>query len=192
MTEHIIDGLNGDGVGTLPPLGGGTVRSLPGPAALTTRLECERLLYDEAALLDTWQLDDWFDLFTDDGRYVVPATDYLDSNPDWDLALINEDKDRLAGRVQRLKSTWAHIENPHSRTQRLITNVRILTDDGHEIELDAAFVTYRSRPYQTTVYSGQSRYTLRRTDDGLRIVSKVVRLVHETLRDSGGVLSILL
>lgn len=187
-----MDGVNEDGVGTLPPLGGGTVPSLTGPQALATRLACEGFLYDEAALLDAWQLDDWFELFADDGRYVVPATDYLDSNPDWDLALINEDRHRLAGRVQRLKSAWAHIENPHSRTQRLITNVRVLADDGHEIALDAAFVTYRSRPYQTTAYSGQCRYTLRRTDDGLRIVSKVVRLVHETLRDSGGVLSILL
>jgi p-cumate 2,3-dioxygenase beta subunit len=174
------------------PAVGEVRRSLPGREALLTRLECERFLYDEAALLDAWALDDWFDLFAEDGRYVVPSTDAIFGDPDWDLALINEDKGHLAGRVQRLKSTWAHIENPHSRTSRLISNVRVLADDGREVSLSAAFVTHRSRPYQTTTYSGTLSYRLRRTPDGFRIVDKTVRLVHETLRDSGGVLSILL
>ena len=171
----------------------GEVRpSLGGRDALLTRLECERFLYDEAALLDAWALDAWFGLFADDGGYIVPATDAVYSDPDWDLGLINEDKDHLAGRVQRLKSTWAHIENPHSRTSRLVSNVRILADDGQEVSLTAAFVTHRSRPYQTTEYAGTSEYRLRRSSGGFLIVAKVVRLVHETLRDSGGVLSILL
>jgi len=174
------------------PVTGDVVQSLPGRDALWTRLECERFLYDEAALLDTWALDDWYALFADDATYVVPSTDAICGDPDWDLALINDDKSHLAGRVQRLKSTWAHIENPHSRTSRLISNVRILADDGQEVSVAAKFVTYRSRPYQTTVYSGSVSYRLRRTGESFRIVSKVVRLVHETLRDSGGVLSILL
>lgn len=174
------------------PVVGDVRPSLAGREALATRLECERFLYDEAALLDAWALDAWFDLFADDGAYVVPATDAPYSNPDWDLGLINEDKGHLAGRVQRLKSTWAHIENPHSRTSRLISNVRVLADDGAEVSLTAAFVTHRSRPYQTTEYAGTLDYRLRRSGDSFLIVSKVVRLVHETLRDSGGVLSILL
>jgi p-cumate 2,3-dioxygenase beta subunit len=199
MTADIGSSANGAAAGgaasgaaeKLPAIG--DVRSsLPGREAVWTRLECERFLYDEAALLDAWALDDWYALFAVDGKYVVPSTDAIFGDPDWDLALINEDKEHLAGRVQRLKSTWAHIENPHSRTSRLISNVRVLADDGQEIEVAATFVTYRSRPYQTTVYSGASSYRLRRTPDGFRIVEKVVRLVHETLRDSGGVLSILL
>jgi p-cumate 2,3-dioxygenase beta subunit len=174
------------------PVVGDARLSLAGREAQLTRLECERFLYDEAALLDAWALDAWFDLFADDGTYVVPATDAVYSDPDWDLGLINEDKGHLAGRVQRLKSTWAHIENPHSRTSRLISNVRVLADDGQEVSLTAAFVTHRSRPQATTEYAGTLDYRLRRSGDSFLIVSKVVRLVHETLRDSGGVLSILL
>ncbi|HEY1701318.1 MAG TPA: aromatic-ring-hydroxylating dioxygenase subunit beta [Trebonia sp.] len=177
--------------GKLPVIGDARL-SLPGREALLTRLECERFLYDEAALLDAWALDAWFDLFADDGAYVVPATDAVYGDPDWDLGLINEDKGHLAGRVQRLKSTWAHIENPHSRTSRLISSVRVLADDGQEVALTAAFVTHRSRPQATTEYAGTLDYRLRRSGDSFLIVSKVVRLVHETLRDSGGVLSILL
>lgn len=188
MSQQESDGAD---TGKLPATGD-ISPSLPGRDALLTRLECERFLFDEAALLDAWVLDDWFALFAEDGRYVVPATDAIYGDPDWDLALVNEDKSHLAGRVQRLKSTWAHIENPHSRTQRLISNVRVLGDDGAEVSVEAVFVTYRSRPYQTTVYSGSLRYRLRRSGDQFQIVSKVVALVHETLRDSGGVLSILL
>jgi p-cumate 2,3-dioxygenase beta subunit len=174
------------------PVVGDVLPSLGGREALWARLECERFLFDEAALLDAWALDAWFELFADDGVYVIPATDAVYSDPDWDLGLVNEDKSHLAGRVQRLKSTWAHIENPHSRTSRLVSNVRVHADDGHEVSLTAKFITYRSRPYQTTVYSGTLSYRLRRNGDSFLIVSKVVRLVHETLRDSGGVLSILL
>lgn len=159
---------------------------------LLTRLQCEGFLFAEAALLDEWQLDAWFDLFAEDGRYVIPSTDLIDGNPDIDLALINEDKAHLAGRIQRLKSTWAHIENPHSRTRHLVSNVRVLSDDGELIELRAAFIIYRSRPSGTTVYSGEYRYVLRRTEAALQIVDKMIALVHTTLRDSGGVLSILL
>lgn len=162
--------------------------------ALLTRLEVEDFLYREAELLDAWALDDWFALFAEDGKYVVPSTDHLDGDPDLDLALINEDHDHLAGRIQRLKSTWAHIENPHSRTNHLVTNVRIVDDEGGEVGARAGFVIFRSRPSGTTQYSGEYRYRLRRVDapDGFAIVEKFVALVETTLRDSGGVLSILL
>lgn len=183
---------SGDGQPSKLPVIGTVSPSLPGQSALLTRLECERFLFDEAALLDAWALDDWYELFAEDGKYIIPSTDAIYGNPDWDLALVNDDKSHLAGRVQRLKSSWAHIENPHSRTRRLITNVRVLSDDGREVSVEAAFATYRSRPRQTTMYAGSLQYRLRRAEDEFRIVSKVVALVHETLRDSGGVLSILL
>lgn len=160
--------------------------------AMRTRLECEDFLYQEAALLDAWALDDWYALFEEDGRYVVPCTDHIEGDPDLDLALINEDHAHLAGRIQRLKSTWAHIENPHSRTNHLVTNVRVLAEEGDLIHLKAGFVIFRSKPAGTTVYSGEYRYRLRRGPQGLRIVEKFVALVETTLRDSGGVLSILL
>lgn len=176
----------------LPVVGGAVRRSLPGADGLTTRLECERFIHDEAALLDAWALDEWFDLFADGGDYIVPSTDDIYGDPDLNLALINETKDELAGRVQRLKSTWAHIENPHSRTRRIISNVRPLLDDGSRVHVEANFVVYRSRPYKTTTHAGLIEYSLVRDGGDFLMERKVVRLVHETLRDSGGVLSILL
>jgi len=45
------------------------------PAQLLRRLAVEDFLYREAALLDDWRLDDWLELFTEDCRYAVPATE---------------------------------------------------------------------------------------------------------------------
>ncbi|MGY6272885.1 hypothetical protein ACXIUT_24675 [Achromobacter denitrificans] len=39
-------------------------------------VEC--FLMEEAALLDHWKLNEWLDLFTDDGRYEIPTTDRPD------------------------------------------------------------------------------------------------------------------
>ena len=38
-----------------------------------SRAEFEDFLYWEAALLDQWRLDEWFELFTTDAVYEVPT-----------------------------------------------------------------------------------------------------------------------
>lgn len=40
--------------------------------AISARAEVEYLLYAEAVLLDTCDLEVWLALFTDDGSYLVP------------------------------------------------------------------------------------------------------------------------
>ena len=76
----------------------------------TLREEVEDFLYEEAALLDDWRLDDWVALFTEDARYVVPTTDLPDGDPQKDLVFIDDDIVRLRARVVRLKSSHANRE----------------------------------------------------------------------------------
>src|SRR5213080_5025859 len=73
-------------------------------AAHLLEREVENFLVREAALLDEWRLDDWLALFTEDARYMVPATDLPTADPKETLAIINDDMARLRGRVERLKS----------------------------------------------------------------------------------------
>ncbi|WP_202125297.1 aromatic-ring-hydroxylating dioxygenase subunit beta [Actinomadura physcomitrii] len=159
-----------------------------------TRAEIEDFLYHEADLLDEWRLEEWRDLFTDDGRYYVPATDNPEGDPDLDLALISDTKEGVRGRVQRLLSTWAHIENPRSLTRRVIGNVRVEPGPGeNEVVARCNAIVYRSRVAGTTTYAARLTYRLRPGEDGaLRIVLKQTVLDHATLRDSGGVLSIII
>src|SRR3954454_18477476 len=92
---------------------------------MTLRAEVEDFLYNEATLLDEWRLDEWLALLTDDARYRVPSNDAPTSDPANTLFLIADDIHRLRGRVARLKDPHAHAEFPHSRTRRIITNVRL-------------------------------------------------------------------
>jgi p-cumate 2,3-dioxygenase beta subunit len=85
-----------------------------------------QFLYDEAALLDEWRLDEWLALFHPRAaKYQIPSPDNLGNNPATTLHLVNESMTTLAARVGRLKSNRTHAEDPRSRTRRQIANVRV-------------------------------------------------------------------
>ena len=69
------------------------------PNSLLLQHEVEQLLYLEARLLDDWNFDEWLTLYTPDARYVVPTTDLPEGDPRCDLVFIDDDRDRMAGRV---------------------------------------------------------------------------------------------
>jgi p-cumate 2,3-dioxygenase beta subunit len=160
-------------------------------AALLLEREVENFLVREAALLDEWRLDDWLALFTEDARYMVPATDLPTADPKETLAIINDDMARLRGRVERLKSRHAHREFPWSRTRRFITNVRIKEIVGEEILVNASFLVYRIRSGQVDPLIGSYVYTFRRVDGALKIATRKAVLDLEALRPHGTVSIIL-
>lgn len=159
--------------------------------------EIEDFLYQEAALLDDWRLDEWFDLFTQDCRYVVPTTDLPEGDPERDLVFIDDNWVTLRGRVNRLKSRHAHREYPSSRTRHLVTNVRLVATQGEEYRVAANFAVFRCRDAsgrwsQTDVYMGHYEYVLVRGDGGgFKIRYKRANLDLEGLHGHGAV-SILL
>jgi p-cumate 2,3-dioxygenase beta subunit len=159
--------------------------------ALLLEREVEDFLVREAALLDEWRLDDWLDLFTEDARYMVPATDMPTADPKETLAIINDDMARLRGRVERLKSRHAHREFPWSRTRRFVTNVRIKDINGEEIHVNASFLVYRIRSGHVDPLIGSYVYILRRVAGLLKIASRKALLDLEALRPHG-TLSIIL
>src|SRR5260370_37545341 len=96
----------------------------------------------EAALLDEWRLEEWLELFTDDARYWVPATDLPEGRAGDTLGLIDDDIVRIRARVERLLSPHAAAEYPWSRTRRLVTNIRMTSLDAEEITAIASFLVY--------------------------------------------------
>jgi p-cumate 2,3-dioxygenase beta subunit len=158
---------------------------------LPTRSEVEEFFYKEAALLDEWRLEEWLALLTDDATYHVPPTDVPDADPRITLFLIADDAVRIRSRVKQLlgKSAWA--ENPHSRTRRIIGNVRILGRDGDNILVTANFVVYRMRYESVDTYVGHYDYKLVRIGNELRIRDRRAVLDNEVLRPHGKVSFIL-
>jgi len=160
--------------------------------ASLTRQAAEDFLYHEAALLDAWKLDEWLGLLAGDCVYRVPSNDAPDGDPSGTLYLIADDLARIRGRVARLKDPQAHVEFPHSRTRRMISNVRILDRDGDELSVEANFVVYRfRRDERVSAFVGRYRYRLRIVEGLVRIASREAILDAEELGSLGAVSFIL-
>ena len=153
------------------------------------QLEIERFLYDEVALLDDRRMHDWLDLFTDDAHYWMPirrtrTVDQLDqefTGPD-QMAFFDDDKAMLEMRVKKLDTGYSWSEDPPSRTRHLITNVRIMEQDGDEITVNSNFLLYRTRlATDVDQWVGTRRDVLRRVDGSWKIARRHIFLDQTTL-----------
>jgi len=158
---------------------------------LPGRQEVEDLLYQEAALLDDWRLEEWLELLTDDAVYEVPPTDVPEGDARNTLFIIADDAVRIPSRVKQLlgKSAWA--ESPHSRTRRMISNVRVLGADGDRILATANFAVHRMRYESVDTYIGRYDYKLVRVGKDLKIKERRAVLDNEALRPHGKISFIL-
>lgn len=156
-----------------------------------SRSDAEDFLIRETALLDSWKLMEWADLFTEDGEYLVPATDDPEGKAGKSLFLIYDDRHRLGERAKRLLKPTAHSEFPHSRTRHMISNVTMAEGDNGAIPVSCNFVVFRSRMEVTNIYPGHAEYLLVQGGDGLRIRSKKAVLDVDALRPHGKISIIL-
>jgi p-cumate 2,3-dioxygenase beta subunit len=155
------------------------------------RSEAEDFLFKEAALLDAWRLEEWANLFTEEGEYLIPATDAPDGAPGTSLYLVYDDRHRLGERAKRLLKKTAHAEQPRSRTRHMSSNVMVAEAEGTVTPVFCNFVVFRSRMEKTDIYPGHAEYRLVRGSDGLRIRSKKAILDIDVLRPQGKVSIIL-
>ncbi|HZO80539.1 MAG TPA: aromatic-ring-hydroxylating dioxygenase subunit beta [Candidatus Binataceae bacterium] len=156
-----------------------------------TRQEVEEFLYAEAALLDEWRLEEWLELLTEDATYLIPPTDLRGGDPTNTLFILADDMVRIRSRVRQLlgKSAWA--EQPHSRTRRIVSNVRIVENGADSIRVTANFVVYRMRYELVDTYIGRYEYKLVRQGERLKIRERKAILDLEALRPHGKVSFIL-
>ena len=151
--------------------------------------DVERFLYDEAALLDQRRYEQWLTLFTDDTRYFMPIRrtrmqhelDREFTQPG-EMAFFDDDKAALSGRVTKLMTGRSWSEDPPSRTRHLITNVRVLSEDGDEVTAESNFHLYRTRlNSEEDSWIGSRRDRLRRVDDSFQIASRTIYLEQTVL-----------
>jgi p-cumate 2,3-dioxygenase beta subunit len=156
-----------------------------------TRQQIEDFLYEEAALLDEWRLEEWLELLTEDAAYYVPSTDTPDGDHHSTLFVIADDATRIRSRVKQLLGRFAHAEHPHSRTRRLISNVRVRSMEGETIRVTANFAVYRLRMEQLDTYVGRYEYALVWREGRLKIRERRAILDLDSLRPQGKVSIIL-
>ena len=159
--------------------------------------EVEQFLYREARLLDDRQFHQWLTLFTDDIRYwmagrsnrypksskaiaILDPDRYVedDRTRENELAILDEDKTTLAGRVARLDTGMAWAEDPPSRTRHLISNVETEPGDApSELKVYSNFIVYRSRAEtEQDFYVGARQDVLRRVDGAWKIAHRRIIL----------------
>jgi p-cumate 2,3-dioxygenase beta subunit len=157
-----------------------------GPAV--GRAEVEDFLFAEADLLDSWRLNEWLALFDEEhGGFYMPATDSPESTHTEALFLIADDMTRLRSRVTQLLSGLTWSENPQSRTNHMISNVRIIGTEGDALLVKANFVVYRMRFQNIDPYIGKYYYKLLPRDGTFKILERRVILDLESLRPHGKV-----
>ena len=141
------------------------------------RQQVEQFLYDEAQLMDEHRYDEWLALWDEDALYWVP-TGRDDINPDREISLIYDDHIRLGLRIARLKSGFAHAQDPRSRMRRLVSNIKVEEGDKGEIIASSNFMLVELRRGKQDVFAGRSIHRLRPHQGAFRLVSKKVMLVN--------------
>jgi benzoate/toluate 1,2-dioxygenase beta subunit len=141
------------------------------------RAKVERFLYREARLMDENAYDEWLSLWTDDALYWVPCN-RDDSDPTREISAVYDDRARLQGRIDRLKSGVAFAQEPKSRMRRLISNIEIEEAPNGDLIVRSNFILVELRRSKQDVFAGRTIHRLRPEGDGLRISHKKVLLVN--------------
>ncbi len=141
------------------------------------RQQVEQFLYHEADLMDEHRYDEWLALWADDALYWVP-TGRDDINPAREISLIYDDHVRLQVRIARLKSGFAHAQEPKSRMRRLVSNILLTEEANGEITASSNFLLAELRRGKQDIFAGRTIHRLRPQNDSFKLVSKKVLLVN--------------
>ncbi|RTE64499.1 hypothetical protein EH243_16900 [Amphritea opalescens] len=140
-------------------------------------ISVSEFLWYEADLLDHKSYQEWLQLWTKTGFYIVPAeldeTDYLNS-----VNLAMDDDEMRQLRVKRLENGESVSAASVSGTIRMISRIRIVESSDDQVKVRLAMTLNEMRHGVLVTYPAEVEYTLNRSADGFKIEQKVVKLLH--------------
>ncbi|MDB5453275.1 MAG: 3-phenylpropionate/cinnamic acid dioxygenase subunit beta [Caulobacteraceae bacterium] len=146
------------------------------------RATIEAFVNRECALLDTWELDAWRDLFHEDGVYWLPMDEA--SDPRFTSSIIYDDLQGLSIRVEQLMRQNRISQKPRSETIHFVTNLAVEeTAGGVVATYNQQVEELRSGDWlqqglgEFRRYPGRCRLTLVRDGDGWKIMEKKLILL---------------
>lgn len=152
-----------------------------------TKDEAESFLIREARLLDEGRLEEWNNLFTEDGVYWLPAGEGHDPEGP---AIIYDNVRQRAIRIHQLLRYTHLAQDPPSRMVHFITNVEVEEPENGEVLLRCNMLLHEIRPGdfqelqiglgEQRSFAGRCEYRLRR-EDVWRIAEKKVMLLNRDL-----------
>ena len=141
--------------------------------------EILKFIYREARLIDERRLDEWYELFADDGHYWVPLTPGQ-TDPLAHNSLAYEDKLLLKLRIERLKQPTAYSQKPQSRCLHVLQAPEVEKSDPTRGEFltRTPFLYTETRGDESQRYAATAWHTLVRNGSGLRIRLKRVDILN--------------
>lgn len=137
----------------------------------------EKFVFREARLLDEHRYEEWLSLWSDDGVYWIPCQ-HTDSDPLRQVSIIYDNRAKLSDRIARFISGAVLAQDPKSQIRRVISNIEIERNDGHDIAVASNFILVEARGGQQYVWCGRTIHGLREAGDQLKIARKKVLLVN--------------
>jgi 3-phenylpropionate/cinnamic acid dioxygenase small subunit len=127
--------------------------------------------------MDDGRYAEWEDLWDDDAVYWVPAQ-LGDYDPERHVSLIYERRDGIRVRIERLLSGLAYTQEPRSQVRRVVSNIRLVRDEGGLVDSVSNFIALEYRLGRWTDWAGRTEHRLRaRPKGGFKLVRKKVLLV---------------
>ena len=155
---------------------------------MTAADEIATFLFHEAELLDDGRYRDWLALLSDDVVYQVPVRIAKEreggTGVSEEMFHLDEDRQSLELRVERLEAGFAWAEDPPSRLRHFIANVRMEPRaDGEEVTARSNVLIYRGRwdRPEHDLLSAERHDLLRRSTDGWRLARRRVILDSTTV-----------
>ena len=133
----------------------------------------------EARLLDEQRLDDWLELFTEDGRYWMPV-EWGQTDPRLTTSLMYEDKMLLRIRIERLKGKATYSQSPKSRCHHVLQTPQVdeRDDSGNRYVTWTPLHYVETRGDEQMLLAAWATHHLAVVDGTLKIRLKRVDLVN--------------
>ncbi len=147
---------------------------MPKDNALSTSADTQRaveqFLYAQAEILDERRWADWLALFTEDGKYWMPA-DPEQTTGERLPNIFYEDVYLMDMRIRRVEHPYAHSQMAGHRTSHTVSNVTIQNEDAAsgDVVCTSRFHMVEYRRDDQRYFGGKYTHTLKKTDDGYRI-----------------------
>ena len=145
----------------------------------------EQFLHAMAEACDAQDWDRYLDFFSEDSEFHLPQWDsehVYTTDPKKGMSLIYyPNRGGLEDRVYRLRTGKAASTIPMPRTLHLISNVRIASGQGDELEVQVNWHTLYYRLQVAEQFFGRASYRLRPDGDSWKIARKHVVLLNDTI-----------
>jgi 3-phenylpropionate/cinnamic acid dioxygenase small subunit len=142
-----------------------------------TDAELAKFVRHEARLIDEKRFEEWYELFSDDAHYWVPAV-HGQKSPLTENSLAYEDKLLLRLRLDRLQSPLAYSQKPASRCLHVMQETDVEKREGNEFLTRTAFIYTETRNDESQRYAAVAWHTLVALEGKLKIRLKRVDILN--------------